>query len=134
MSHFFRMKKSGDVAVRKGGYFSSGDAGGKDAGASNANPQFQPSTASHLNDIADRHANEGELHREVGEKLGWMGMEKHALAHKAIANEHGLAAGHYRAAADASMDDSRAADVASHLKNARASASSAKDKTDELNG
>jgi hypothetical protein len=32
------------------------------------------------------------------------------------------------------MDDSRAADVASHLKNARASASSAKDKTDELNG
>ena len=133
MSHYFRMQKSGDVAVRKGGWFASGDTGGKDAGASNANPQFQPSMTSHLHDVADRHANEGELHREVGEKLGWMGMDKHALAHKAIANEHGLAAGHYRAAADASMDDSRAADVASHLKNARASAQSAQDKTDALN-
>ena len=75
----------------------------------------------------------GALHQDVSEKLSWMGMDKHATAHKAIANEHSLAAGHYRAAADASMDDSRGADVAGHLKNARASAQSAQDKTDALN-
>ena len=134
MSHYTRMQKTGESVVRKGGYFASGDTGGKDAGASAANPQFQPSTTGHLRNVADRHDTEGSLHQDVSEKLSWMGMDKHATAHKAIANEHSLAAGHYRAAADASTDTGRPDDVAGHLKQARAAAASAQGKTDELNG
>jgi hypothetical protein len=127
MSHYTRMVKSGESVVRKGGWFSSGDTGAKDAGASQAN-SVQPSMTSHLHSIADRHSTESGMHSDVAEKLGWMGMDKQSAAHRSVADEHSMAAGHYRAAAHAASDD-RSDDVASHLKSARASAASAESKT-----
>ena len=129
MSHFTRMNK-GESVVRKGGWFSSGDNGGKDAGAAQAN-STQPSMTSQLHDVADRHSNEGGMHGEVAQKLSYMGMDQQSSAHRAVADEHGMAAGHYRAAANASSDG-RPDDVTGHLKSARASAASAESKTQAM--
>ena len=130
MSHYTRMQKGEKGVVRKGGWFSSGDNGSKDAGASQAN-SIQPSMTSHLHSVADRHSSEGAMHGDVSQKLGYMGMDKQSAAHQAVADEHGMAAGHYRAAANASMDG-RPDDMGGHLKSARASAASAETKTQAM--
>ena len=79
MSHYTRMQKGETSVVRKGGWFSSGDNGSKDAGASQAN-SIQPSMTSHLHSIADRHSSEGQMHGDVSQKLGYMGMDKQSAA------------------------------------------------------
>ena len=134
MSGFLKTKKSDEVARPTGGYFQSGDLGGKDAGASKSGsaPQVQVSTTGHMHGIADRHEDEARMHESVGNQLGMMGIDKPAKAHKAIAQEHKLAAGHYRAAADAALNTSDGDRVATHLKAARASAASAGEMTQQM--
>jgi len=130
MSHFTRMIKSGEVVVRKAGSFYSGDTGGKDAGAADAVPQsVGPSVSSHLQNIADRHQNEGDIHGEVAAHLDNLGLGKRAQEHRAVANEHKTAAAHYRAASGAAQDTSNDAAVAKHLKAARDSAGQASELT-----
>jgi hypothetical protein len=126
MSHFTRMIKSGEVVVRKNGSFFSGDTGGKDAGAANAAPQaVNPTVSSHLQNIADRHENEGDIHSQVASHLQNLGLDKRAQEHRAVANEHKAAAAHYRAAGNAAQDESNDAAVGKHLKAARDSAGQA---------
>ena len=126
MSHFTRMIKSGEVVVRKNGSFFSGDTGGKDAGAANAAPQaVNPTVSSHLQNIADRHENEGDIHSQVASHLQNLGLDKRAQEHRAVANEHKAAAAHYRAAGNAAQDTTNGDVVAKHLKSARDSAGQA---------
>jgi hypothetical protein len=130
MSHFTRMIKSGEVVVRKDGSFFSGDTGGKDAGASDAAPQsVGPTISSHLQNMADRHENEGDIHSQVASHLQNLGLDKRAQEHRAVANEHKTAAAHYRAASGAAQDTSNGDVVAKHLKAARDSAGQAAELT-----
>jgi len=133
MSHFSRMIKSGEVALRKDGTFYSGDTGGADAGASNQNFAM-PSAPAHMHMIADHHQNESELHSGIASRLQQVGMDKSAANHRAVANEHAAAASHYRAAGDAAQDTSAKDDVAKHLKAARGCAQCAQDKTATMAG
>ena len=102
--------------------------GGADAGASKQ-PQIAPSPSSQMQMIADRHANEADLHKGIANRLQQVGMDSQAAQHRAVANEHDAAASHYRAAADAAQDSNDKDGVAKHLKAARQCAQAACDKT-----
>ena len=54
-----------------------------------------------MHSIANQHSNEADLHGQIASGLGQAGLDKSAGDHKQIATEHSLAAGHYRAAAQA---------------------------------
>jgi hypothetical protein len=107
--------------------FFSGDQGGADAGAAGQSmPAYpQPSPASHMNEIADRHDRESDLHSNISNQTAMANMPKRSNEHQQIADQHKLAAGHYRAAANSLGNGADKAAAAPHLKQARACAGQA---------